>query len=48
MSNKKPLGPPNYHGPRGQIDAETLAIVKRLEEIRQSLKHTAPAAERGA
>lgn len=33
-----PLGPPNYHGPAGRIDAETLALVARLEAIRRQME----------
>lgn len=39
MSDKsKPLGPPSYTGPTGQITAETLALVAALAAIRAKMK----------
>jgi len=34
----KPLGPPNYTGPTGQINAETLALIAALQRIRAAMR----------
>ena len=33
-----PLGPPHYRGPAGIVDAATVALVARLDAIRQAMK----------
>jgi hypothetical protein len=41
-TQSKPLGPPNYHGPTGQINAETLALIEKLQQIREAIQANDP------